>query len=79
MMQRSFFSSEATIVYTVEEAAAVLHVSAREVNRLIQQRELDCFYLGRKRSLRRIAAFSLQEFIRKKVDVAKSTKKFENS
>ena len=75
MMHRSHFEHSKPQVYTVEEAAALLHVSAREVNRLIRNRELAVFYLGRKRSLRRIADFSLQEFIQQRIDETKKSEK----
>jgi excisionase family DNA binding protein len=75
LMQQTFFSSDRLRVYTVEEAAAILHVSLREVRRMIKSREIDIFLLGRKRSLLRIADFSLQEFIRKRIDEVKKSEK----
>lgn len=62
-------------VYTVEEAATTLRVSVREVYRLIQNKEIDCFYVGRKRSRRRIAAPSLNDFIQRKIAEAKKSEK----
>jgi len=59
-MQQTFFSSDKIRVYTVEEAAALLHISLREVRRMIRSREIDTFRLGRKHSLLRIADFSLK-------------------
>ena len=75
MMQQTFFSSDKIRVYTVEEAAALLHISLREVRRMIRSREIDTFRLGRKHSLLRIADFSLMEFIRKRIEEEKNSVK----
>lgn len=51
----------------VDEAAAILNCSKREVYRLAAAGELRCFLVGKSRGLRIISS-SLEDFITRKID-----------
>lgn len=55
------------ILYSVEEAAQRMGVSAREIRRLMNEGKIDYFRIGKKQSRVRIPKFALEEYARKEI------------